>query len=142
MAVRFGICAGWPSAPLGAAHGRRIAEIELAVVQIRHAGQALTERIQADDVGIHLPDAHRQRVDLFLQDAPDVLDLRLLAQQFGRPIAELIDGIGAPCRAPRPMPMENAPPTIASTTSDGSRHHHRMAQVKLFHSARSCGRQK
>ena len=72
-----------------------MAEIELAVVQIRHAGQALTEGVQANDIGIHLSDPHRQGVDLFLQDPLGVLDLRLLMQQFGRPIAQLIDGVAA-----------------------------------------------
>ena len=72
-----------------------MAEIELTVIQIRHTGQALTEGVQANHIGIHLSDAHGQGIDLFLQDALGILDLGLLVQEFSRPIAQLIDGIAA-----------------------------------------------
>ncbi len=78
------------------ANGRRVTEVEFAVIEIRHARQALTQGIQANDVGIHLSDATRQRVDLLLQHPLGVFDLDFLTQQFGGPVAQLINGIDAP----------------------------------------------
>ena len=123
-------------AALGAAQGRRIAEIELAVIQIRHAGQALTEGVHANDIGVHLTDAHRQGVDLFLQDALDVLDLRL-SDAAVRPTSYPADRWD--CAA---VPRTQAHADGERRAHDAehqqrrSRHDHGMVQVKLFHSAR------
>ncbi len=137
MVVRFGICAGWPSAAaLTTPQRRRIAEIELAIVQFCHARQALTQCIDANDVRIHLTHSHCQGIDLFLEDALDVLDLRLLPEQISGPIAQLIDG------ATPSMPGSQAHTHRKSTAHNGQhhsyrrRHNHGMAQVKLLHPAR------
>src|SRR5262249_96785 len=61
---------------------RRIAvEIELAAVDVRHLGQALAERIEADHVGIHLTKAHGHGIDAQLQLLFEVGDLPFLLRQ-------------------------------------------------------------
>src|ERR1700679_2090390 len=113
-----------------------MAEIEFAVIEIRHTGQALAECVQADDTGVHLAHPHRQGVHLLLQDPLGILDLPLLAQQFGGPVAQLIEWIAmsmpgaqtdadGECRAQDPEHHQG-----------GSRHNHGMPEVKLFYSAR------
>ena len=113
---------------------RGIAEIELAITQIRHARQALAERIEADHVGVHLPDAHCQGIDLFLQHAPYVLNLRLFAQQPGGQAAQLVDRVRA---AVRPQAHANGKCAAYDDEHhrDGSSEHQRVAQVQLFDTA-------
>src|SRR5271167_270204 len=110
-------------------------EIKLSVIQICHTGQALTQSIEADHIGVHLPDAHGQRVDLFLQNAFGVFDLAFLLDEFSRPIAQLINGIAH-------MPGAKTHSDGERSSEDSKHQHHRhrqddrVMQVKLFHSAR------
>ena len=117
------------------AHGRRVAEIELAVVQIRHAGQTLAECVETYHVGIHLTDAHRQSVDLLLQNPARLLDLALLAQQFRRPGSKLIDR--AQRYAPDAQGHANRERSADDRKHDGESHndHEWPAQVELFYLA-------
>jgi hypothetical protein len=64
-----------------AAHGRLAAEVEFAPVDVGHLREALAQRVEADDVGIHLADAHGHRVDAALQLGLQFLDLGLLLGQ-------------------------------------------------------------
>ncbi len=70
---------------LGTADGRGALEIEFAVVDVRHLREAFAQRVETDDVGIHLADAHRDRVDAALQLGLQFLDLGLLLGQGLRP---------------------------------------------------------
>src|SRR2546430_8276671 len=49
------------------AAGRLELEIELVAVDVRHLGEALAERIEPDDVRIHLTQPHGHRVHPQLQ---------------------------------------------------------------------------
>ena len=63
----------------------RALEIEFAVVDVRHLREALAQRVEANDVGIHLADAHGDRVDAALQLGLEFLDLGLLFGERRRP---------------------------------------------------------
>ena len=64
--------------------GRRTLEIEFASVDVRHLREALAQRIETNDVGVHLADSHGHRVDAALQFGLEFLDLGLLlGEGFG-----------------------------------------------------------
>ena len=68
IAERSGICALTPVAVRLGPPLRRVAvEIEFAAVDVGHLGEALAQRVEADDVGIHLAQAHRHGVHALLQ---------------------------------------------------------------------------
>ena len=121
---------------LSASYGRRMTEIELPIVQIRHAGQALTKRIQPYDIRIHLPNAHRQGIHFLLQNALGVFDLCLLVQQLSRPITQLIYGVTAAVTGTQTYADGECRAHNGEHQQHRRRHNHRMSQVKLFHSAR------
>lgn len=121
---------------LRAAQGRRIAEVELAVIQIGHARQAFAQGIDADDIGIHLAHAHGEGIDLLLQDALDLFDLRLLPEQVGRPAAELIDGVAGAVASAQTHANGESAAHDTQHEEHGCTHDDGMTEVKLLHSAR------
>ena len=74
--------------------------LDVAVIELGHTRQALAQSVHPDDIGVHLADAHGQGIDLFLQDMLKGFELRLLPQQVGRPITQLIDKIGGTVTRP------------------------------------------
>src|SRR5579863_1916872 len=63
------------------AAGRIAVEIEFAAVDIRHFGEPLTERIEADDMRVHFAQAHRHGIDAQLQLLFELRNLHLLVAQ-------------------------------------------------------------
>ncbi len=48
---------------LGATARRIPAEVEFTVIDVSHLGEALAQRVEPDDVGIHFAEAHGHGVD-------------------------------------------------------------------------------
>src|SRR4051812_23315986 len=63
---------------LEAALAGLLVEIEFAVIQLAYLGEALTEGIEANGLGLELPEFDRQRVEVALGVAPDRRDLGIL----------------------------------------------------------------
>jgi hypothetical protein len=142
MAVSWGSEPAVRRRSLRRPQGRRVAEIELPVIQIRHARQALAERIEANDIGIHLADAHRQRIDLFCKYMPNVLDLGLFRSSSADQFPELIDRIEL--RLPR-LPSHTdgkCPAHDADTRSPPAPRRPGDGAGPIVSLGRSCGRRK
>src|SRR5690606_17002268 len=90
---------------LGPAEGRRRREVELAVVETGHRREPGAERVEADDVRVHLPEPQGERVDALLQPATGLLEQRLLRLELGAPGLHLDGGIRQAVRV-RGMPAD------------------------------------
>ena len=119
---------------------RRVAiEVELAAVDVGHLGEALAQGIQADDVRIHLAEAHRHRVHPQLQLLLEVGDLLfLLGEQLAEAcrLAEREAG-----REPRPScsPSTNALPRMTSVKPAMRLNRERVREVQLPRAAFPLG---
>ena len=80
----IGICAGWPSPLSAPPSAGGLPKSNSPSSRLAMRVRRLPRASKANHIGIHLPDTHRQGIDLFLQDAPHILDLRLLTAE-GRP---------------------------------------------------------
>ena len=121
---------------LAAALRRRFAEVEFPVVQIRHPRQAPAQRIEPDDVRVHLADPHRERIDLVLQYPPQVVDLRFLMHQFSGPAAQLVDGIGGTMSLTQAHADRESAPDDPEYQRQSRHDHQRLAQIELLDAAR------
>src|SRR5690606_2082898 len=79
---------------LRAAQGRRRREVELAIVEARHSRQPRAERIEPDDVRVHLAETQRQRVHALLQAAARLIEKLLLGLELGAPGRDLGARVG------------------------------------------------
>ncbi len=83
-----------------------------------------------------MADAHGQGIDLLLQDTLDVFDLRLLPQQVGRPITQLIDRIGRTMACPETHPHGERGAYDTDYDEHSCRHDDGVTEVKLLYSTR------
>ncbi len=89
-------------ARLGAAERRRLVEIELAALELRDFGQVLAERVQAQQLGLHLADPRRECRDLVVDVLLDARELHLLRGEILLPACDGVLGYrpaGAPAAA-------------------------------------------
>src|SRR5262249_54343118 len=77
----------------GAAERRLAREIELAVLEAGHLREASAERIEPHDVGIHLAETERERVEIPLKRVARPVENRLLVRDFRAPGIDPAGGI-------------------------------------------------
>ena len=66
-----------------AAHAHRFLEVELAVLQLAHAGQAVAQRVEAVGLRLQFAQARGHGVDFLLGAAADLFEFGVLAFGLG-----------------------------------------------------------
>src|SRR5690606_36024572 len=100
---------------LRAAERRRGAEVELAVIEPRHLREPRAERVEPDDVRVHLAEPERERVDAPLQAPAGLLEQRLLRLELGAP------GLDLRARIRDPVRIGRAPPYVKCEREEAER---------------------
>jgi Mg-chelatase subunit ChlI len=131
ISLRSGICALTPC-------GLRV-EVELAVIDFRHVGEALAERIQSQDVGIDRAQAQRHRIDPVLELRAQLLDLALLVikgtvEGCGR--MGLIDSLARALAELHAQSKGGAEDAEHEDAEDGE--HRRMRKIELQRPRLAC----
>ena len=115
---------------------RRVAEIEFAIVQIGHARQALAEGIKRMTLAFIWPTRMASALTFSCSTRLVSSIWAFCLQQFGRPVAQLIDRARRAMASAQPQANGKCGTDDSEHTEHRSTDDKRMPKVKLFHPAR------